>query len=322
MSAPHTAVKHELLVRCLDAWTPAAAHGHKTIGYVEGFADRHHPVDSSAAAAVRVFGEFADVLAGHTIIVVLAGAGETRLDALREHLDGLLAQYAAVAGLAIRTVVGVGALAPVLARGPLRGAPLFGWFDHTDLTPLAGLPSTVDDGEISALAAVTSTVMSTVAGRKGGELILALPAGSTPAPALPDALAWHAAVELVDEAGAAQLLRFATGSEKSLEMFKDELWALDEYAGIRYRDPIDPDRAVLDISLQPQLGPLRRAIAARVRETGGSTVADLRGWTVRETVYRAADATRALPALVASGQVVRVPGGGRLSPETRILPAG
>ncbi len=49
----------------------------------------------------------------------------------------------------------------------------------------------------------------------------------------------------------AQLLVFATTSGKSLEGFKDALWAVDEYAGVRYRDPGDPERHLIDISLTP-----------------------------------------------------------------------
>jgi hypothetical protein len=108
-------------------------------------------------------------------------------------------------------------------------------------------------------------------------------------------------VDLVDAEGEAEPLLFATASERSLEKFKDELWALDEYAGIQLRDPNDPEGTLLDISVQPQLGPLRRALVARVVETGGSTLAELRTWGVNETIYRSSDVTRAVQALVGSG---------------------
>ncbi|MDT5023959.1 MAG: hypothetical protein QOE61_385, partial [Micromonosporaceae bacterium] len=65
MSSAHAAVKHELLVRCLDAWTPAALHGHKRVTYVDCSSD-----GASAAAALRVFGEFADLLERHTLTMV------------------------------------------------------------------------------------------------------------------------------------------------------------------------------------------------------------------------------------------------------------
>src|SRR5690606_31419957 len=115
-------------------------------------------------------------------------------------------------------------------------------------------------------------------------------------------------------------LIFATSAEKALEKFKDELWALDEYAGIRYRDPSDPEQTLLDISLQPNLRPLRRALLARVSQDGGGSLADLRKWVVHATIYRAVDATKAVQALVAAGEVERSPASGRLSPSTVIRP--
>ena len=67
MPSAHADVKHELLVRYLDAWLPAAAHGHKRVTYVDSGAD-----GESAAAAARVFAEFPDLLARHTLTMVLS----------------------------------------------------------------------------------------------------------------------------------------------------------------------------------------------------------------------------------------------------------
>ena len=92
--------------------------------------------------------------------------------------------------------------------------------------------------------------------------------------------------------------------------------ALDEFAGVQLRDPGDPE--LLDISLQPHPGPLRRMLAARLAADGPATVLDLRTWTLRHTVYRAQDTTRALQAMLAAGDVHRSPTAGRLSPTTLI----
>ena len=59
---------------------------------------------------------------------------------------------------------------------------------------------------------------------------------------------------------------------------------------------------------------------ARLAETGGATVAQLRTWSLRETVYRAEDATKAVQSLVVSGAVARTPLGGRISADTVIHP--
>jgi hypothetical protein len=254
MPPAHTAVKHELLVRYLDAWTPTALHGHKRVTYVD-----LSPDGASAAAAYRVFIEFADLLERHTLTMLLA--------APLSFDDG-------PSGLVVR---------PFDGSAP---TPLFGWFD--------GLPLPFAVGPLCEVMVVG------------------------PSPDLDDLLTCR--VELVDRSGEAELLSFGTASEKALEKFKDELWALDEYAGIRLRDPQDVEHTLLDISVQPQLGPLRRALLSRVTDTGGSTVAELRSWAVRSTVFRAADATKAVQSLVSSGSVSRTPTGGRLSPTTVISP--
>jgi len=130
-----------------------------------------------------------------------------------------------------------------------------------------------------------------------------------------------AAVELVDGTGPDQLLVFATTSGKGLEGFKDTLWAVDEYAGVRYRDPGDPERHLIDISLNPHPGPLRRELLAHLAEVGEATVTDLRTFALTETVYRAADATRVLHALLAAGSVTRRPEHGRLGGDVVIAAA-
>ncbi|WP_432835168.1 hypothetical protein [Dactylosporangium sp. CA-092794] len=119
-----------------------------------------------------------------------------------------------------------------------------------------------------------------------------------------------AGVELVD--GDEELLvGFGTRSAKTLEAFKTELWALDEYAGVRYRDPRDPEGHLMDISLEPNPGALRREMLQRLRG-GGMSVTQLKRFALTETVYRASDAQKVIVALLHAGVVTRVPEGGRL----------
>jgi hypothetical protein len=120
-------------------------------------------------------------------------------------------------------------------------------------------------------------------------------------------------VELVaGEATAGELAVFATTSGRSLEAFKDELWAVDEFAGVRYRDPGDPEGHLMDISLNPHPGPLRRELLAHLADAGPRTVTELRTFALTDTAYRAADATRVIGSLVAAGAVTRDPEHGRL----------
>lgn len=144
---------------------------------------------------------------------------------------------------------------------------------------------------------------------KGHEVVVTAPAGEHPAE-------HGSAVELVAEDGEARVLVFRTADEKHLTTFKSELWAVDEFAGIRYRDPRDAEGTLVDISLTPQLLPLRRALLAELARRGSRTVADLQRFTLLETIYRPEDAIGALGSALTAGEVTRDPEKGRLTPRT------
>jgi hypothetical protein len=278
----HESVKQELLVRSLDAWAPAALHRHRRVTYVHGVTSAPGSA-ADAVAALRVFAEFADRLDRAPLTIVLFGASTGTAAVAAE-----LAAAGPPAGVSVETVDPV----RVPARPPWTGGPVFAWLDGaTELPPGIG---------------------------RDAHVLLAGPLDRPPP--VPPGLA--CAVDLVDAAGRAERVVFATSTAAVLEKFKDELWALDEYAGIRYRDPHDPDGTLLDISLRPNVGPLRRALLEHLATAGPTPVGQLREWTLRETVYRAADALPALQALAASGAVTRDPPAGRLTAQTFIaLPA-
>lgn len=123
-------------------------------------------------------------------------------------------------------------------------------------------------------------------------------------------------VDLVAGDGGVHVLVFATADSRHVSTFKNELWAVDEFAGIRYRDPRDPEGTLIDISLTPQLLPLRRALLAEVERRGRCTVAELQKFTLLETIYRAEDTVGALTAAVTAGEVTRAPEKGRLTSRT------
>lgn len=280
---PHTAVTRELLVRYLDAWTPIVLRSHRRATYIEvSRAD-------FAADALRVFGEFADRLAGHHLDVVL----------LRAPI-GSLADVARPPGLSLRSVEDA---ADLTVTGPMLA--------HIDM--VAG--SAVDEPALWRLVAL-------LAPGKAREVLLTLPQASAEQVTgyrtrLREAgLACAAAVELADGGGDVQLLLFATADARHLATFKEELWAVDEFAGIRYRDPHDPEHTPVDISLSPQLHPLRQPLLDVLARRGRCTVADLQQHTIRETIYRPADTVRVLTAAASAGSITREPPKGRMSPRT------
>ncbi len=278
MADPHTAVLREVLVRYLDAWTPSVLRSHRRATYVEAGRDD--------VAALRVFGEFADRLAGHELDVVLLRAGATPEDT--------------PPGLSVRTVddpEDLTVTGPVLA--------------HLDAT----------DGGVLDEPTAWRVVDSLLPG-KGREVLLALPPASAEQvrahrARLRDAgLPYAVTVELADDDGNTRLLLFATGSDKHLTTFKNELWSADEFAGIRYRDPRDAEHALVDISLTPQLLPLRRVLLDELTRRGSCTVADLQRHTLHETIYRPADTIGVLTSAASAGAITREPAKGRLSPKT------
>jgi hypothetical protein len=272
----------ELLVRYLDAWTPGAVHGARGATFAYGWAAA--PDEETAEAALRVFAEFADRLAGRRLAVVLVGPAP---DALAGRLGAVQAELGTPPELSVHAVDGDPdeRLPAALKAAGAAGAPLL---------------SFLDGAGPAALAAVGNG--------KPAEVLLVSGTGELPTP--PMTLTAH--VELVSSAAEARLVTFATTAGKGLEAFKNALWAVDEYAGVRYRDPRDPEGHLLDISLSPHPGPLRRELLAHLGASGARTVTELRQFTLTHTVYRAADTVRVLNALLAAGAVTRDPERGRL----------
>ncbi|WP_089153915.1 hypothetical protein [Micromonospora sp. NBS 11-29] len=283
---PTDAVLRELLVRQLDYWLPAALHRARratlALAYAGGDA-------TGAEAALRVVAGFADRLRGRrlTVLVVADGGPElaTRLGA---------AEAALPADTAVHVVPGRPDRLPVaLKAAGAAGAPLLTVVDGAEPDP-------------ALLAAAVS-------GRPAELLLLTAP-GRALRPALTAAgFPLVAEVELVPGGDApARLLGYATGSDRGLEAMKEALWALDGDAGVRYRDPADPTGRVLDVGPDPELDPLGRELLAELGRVGPRTVTELRRFAATATIYRAADANRALAPLLAAGAVIRDPEHGRL----------
>lgn len=284
------AVKRELLVRHLEAWAPAALHRGRRVAYAHGYAG----ADGGAAAeeAIRVLADQPDLVRGRELSMVVVADD---LAPIADRLARAQREAGAAAGFTVHTIsgntderLGVG----LKALGVVR-VPLLGYLDASAGEPPA--PATV--------AALTAG--------KPAEVLLILAPGASAA-AYRDGWPLFTEVELASGEEAGQVLAFGTTSGKSLEGFKDALWAVDEFAGVRYRDPGDPDRHLIDISLAPHPGPLRRELLAHLAEAGPRTVTELKTFALTETIYRAADVTRVLNLLADSGGIRRDPDHGRL----------
>lgn len=285
------AVKRELLVRHLQAWAAGALHRARRATFVHGYADADE--GAAAEAAVRVLADLPDLARGRELSMVAVGADVT---AVGRRLTAAQRDAGAAAGLAVLPVGGgTDERLPVAvkAAGASR-VPLLGYLDATS------------GSEPPAVATVAA-----LAAGKPAEVLLVLPPGSPVDPYRSLGFPLVTVAELATGPEPGEVVAFATTSGRSLESFKEALWAVDEFAGVRLRDPADPARHLIDISLSPHPGPLRRELLAHLAEVGTATVTDLRTFTLTETVYRAADATRVLHALVDAGTVTREPSHGR-----------
>lgn len=298
-------VKREILVRHLEAWAPAALHRARRATYAHGYADAGPEL---AEAALRVFVEQSDLVRGRELTMVAVGGDVTDV---AERLAAVQREAGAAAGLAVHTVAGGTDARLDLALRAVGAArvPLLGFLDAT------GVGAPPAPATVAALAVgkpAEAVIVLPAVGFAAGDYRAQLRAAGFPL---------VAAVELAVDEEPGQVLVFATGAGKSLEGFKDTLWAVDEYAGVRYRDPGDPERHLIDISLNPHPGPLRRELLGHLAGAGEATVTELRTFALTETVYRAADATRVLQALLAAGSVTRRPEHGRLGGDVVIAAA-
>jgi hypothetical protein len=284
-------LKREVLVRHLEAWAPAALHRARRATYVHGYADADG--GALAEAALRVFAEQSDLVRGRELTML----------ALGEDVSGLDLPAGAGAGFTVQAVSGGtdGQLAAVLTAAGAARVPLLGFLDAS----AAGAPP------------APATVAALAVGKPAEVLLVLPPAAVTDVDAFRSGLREAGfplvtAVELATGEEPGELLVYATALGKNLEGFKETLWAVDEFAGVRYRDPADPERHLIDISLTPHPGPLRRQLLGHLAAVGEATVTELRTYALTETVYRAADATRVLQTLLTSGAVSRRPEHGRL----------
>ncbi|MBY8871310.1 hypothetical protein K7640_05565 [Micromonospora sp. PLK6-60] len=288
---PIDAVLHELLVRQLDAWLPGALRRSRRATLALAYAGDA----GNAPDALRVVGEFADRLRGRRLTVLVLAAGDERLPARLGPVEATLP-----GDVAVHVVPGDPSRLPVaLKAAGAAGAPL--------LAVVHG-------------AAPDPAVLAAVSTGRPAELLLAAPAPAAPRPALTAAgFPLVAEVELVPADGSPSwLVGYATGLDKSLEAFKDALWEVDEFAGVRYRDPADPAGRPVDVALHPEPGPLRRELLAELDRSGPRTVTELRRYTLTSTVYRVADTTRALHDLLDTGAARREPEHGRLGGDVMI----
>lgn len=111
--------------------------------------------------------------------------------------------------------------------------------------------------------------------------------------------------EMVDEGGHALFLVFGTTNDKGFEKMKDALWAVDPVAGGRFRDPRDPQQLSFDMTT-PDFSPLRHEFVRLMTLHGTIDLAALARHALLETIYKPSHAKVAIDELLANGIVRQV----------------
>lgn len=331
---PHTAVKHAILRRYLDAWWPIILSGFAAATYAEGFAgpgqytggedgsplealhallDRPTPAPAKPARFVLVEGR-AD-RAAH-----LRARIATSYPELPAHVDVQVCQGACDA-----------AFLPALDVAGAWGQPVFAMLDPFNAdVPYSIVCRLGQNRSTEVMVTFMSTWLTRWAGDEGQEQGDRLFGGrewravadqpterkkaflvSLYRRRLTEAgFGFQLAFELVNPRGVDFFLVFATGSQLGVEKMKDAMWASDRVHGLRFRDPRSPDQLSFDIVDDPDLRGLAALLAGRLSDGEPATVEELRAWTLLETAYRPPHAQQVLRGW--AGAQLEVVGGGRL----------
>jgi hypothetical protein len=312
---PVAALRRELLASQLTSWLPEAARRARRATVVLGYADRAD--DGTVEAALRTLAGRAAEVGRLRLTVVVAVDDDDPGRAQR--IGAVAAQLPP--GIDVHPVTAGAQRLPALLRAAgAAGAPLATYLDtgagmvpgHGVLTALtSGRPTEVlITGIGPGGAAAADRDLLTTAGfplTAAVDLVVADPASTaegTPTGGTPPVAAW---------------CRFATTAGRRLVAVKNAFWAVD-LPGLYYRDPADPGAGAVPVTVGPDPAPLRAALLAHIRTTGGATVTELRGYVAERTIHRAVDADRVLTELLTVGAVRRDPEHGRLAGDVLISP--
>ncbi|WP_419554573.1 three-Cys-motif partner protein TcmP [Candidatus Poriferisodalis sp.] len=328
---PHTAAKHTLLRRYLDAWFPIMASTFRDVGitFLDGFAGPGkytNTSESSPAIAMEraMRGEVTSL--GTRTRLVLIEEHRGRSEHLQSHLDARFPQSVRPPGLVAR--VHHGECVDLYEQAI---ASVGGWVGPV-FANLDGWGADVDYRIVERIAQQRSSeVLVTFQGQhfvrfvnlehQTGERVFGNSdwrgVGDLPTeekrPFLLDLyrLALRAAgfdhvltFEMLDEGGRSLYQFFGTNSETAVEKFKDGLWEVDGVSGQRFRDPRDPNQLAFDI-LEPDFAPLENTILELLDEREQS-MEELRQHALLETIYKQAHVKPRVDALVAEGKVEQV----------------
>lgn len=346
---PHTAAKHQLLKLYLSAWAPILLSRHDLITYAEGFSGPGIYTNGEPGSPVVAYEVFAGALHRYPkrLRMCLMEEDKRRVEELRHQMARAQARQSAYVNQRLSVDIREGDFHPSLlqrlrATGSL-GKPLFVLLDsyggpdipYSLLRELAQQPST------ETMVTFAPSFLTRFAGTNDGQrqrgdaafggqewqAVFRKPKSEKFAflreqyrQTLRRAGFTHTLhFEMVDEGGRVLYLMFGSSHDRGLEKMKEAMWAVDRSHGVRYRDPKDPDQQQLDLELEPDTSPLRRILLDYVLSSpSGRTVAELKRYTLLETVYKPGQVIRLVREMRDAEAVSTEPKA--VTSTTRILP--
>jgi three-Cys-motif partner protein len=325
---PHTAAKHDLLKRYLEAWAPILLSRHDVISYAEGFAGAGVYKRGEPGSPVIAYEVFAETLHRFPkrMRVILMEEDARRVNELQHQME--LVHSRQTDDIAQRMAVDIrhGDFHPALVQklrsiGAL-GKPLFVLLDSFGgpdipfqlLQELGHHPSTevmvtFEPGFLTRFAENHDghrQLGDEAFGSQEWQAVFQQPSShkftflrEQYRATLRRAGFTHTLYfEMIDEGSRKLYLIFGTRHELGLEKMKDAMWKVDPSYGVRYRDPRDIQQQMLELVFEPDTAPLRRILRDFVSEApDGRTIPELRRYALLETVFRPAqviDAVRQL----------------------------
>jgi three-Cys-motif partner protein len=338
---PHTAAKHRVLERYLQAWWPIMLSRFPRVTYVEGFAGPGVYTGGEPGSPIIAMEALRNAAAPSKPVDLIFIDREPRCLAM------LAEQIAAKFGSSVRP----GVQAPHLVRGTAAELLLpqldavaawqGGVFAFLDSWGNVAVPLDVvaefarPGGEVIVtigrrfwrqFGGVVGPEWDAMFGSAAWRAVESIPSAAAQARFIADT--YRAALrsvgfgylldfELISERGDYLYLIHATTHAKGLEKMKEAIWSVDPVAGAGFRDPRDlgGQQQALDLEWQPNVAPLRQMIIEWLG-TGPRTLEDLSDRAFFDTIYRRPHARAAVTELVRDGLLHRSPPSGRLVPTT------
>lgn len=344
---PHTAAKHDLLRRYLQAWAPILLTKFPRVTYAEGFAgpgEYWGGEPGSPVIALNVFLGFRQHIdAGTHLAMVLLDEDQRRVAHLRGQLDRTLSAHGQPKPSNLCIVAEPGRcgerLEQELAKTGAFGKPILAILDSwggPDV-PFSLLKRIAQNRNSEVLVTFGPTFLTRFGeqsqhrqsgdeafGGAGWQGVFEQPP-HLKKKFLVDCyreslrkagFAYSLSFELIDDTGFALFLTFGTNSPRGLEKMKESLWKVDPIAGLQFRDPRGgQDQMLLD--LEPDRGKsfLGRLLVERLGDEQ-MCINDLRDYALFETVYRPEHVISAVRSLVTEGTLETVPFGKRVTRDT------